>query len=48
MAKKNYKEFDFTPAKVKKVIDLEGNLLRREYIYSQDQVTRLIQFMNSP
>jgi len=48
MARKNYKEFDFTPAKIKKVIDLEGNLLRKEYIYSPDQVTHLIQFYESP
>lgn len=48
MAKKNWKEFDFTPAVRKKVVDLDGNLIRREYIYSQDPVTRLIQFYESP
>lgn len=49
MAKnKNWREFDFTPAKVKKIIDLDGNLVRKEYIYSQDQVTHLIQFYEFP
>ena len=49
MAKnKNWREFDFTPAKIKKVVDQDGNLIRREYIYSPDQVTHLIQFYESP